>query len=687
MDERRVHELLGRLLAISTADRPAWLAREVPDDPELRARLLAALPTQSVDANEEAAQTLNFLRPELPSDDPIVGQRLGAFVVEARLPQQGGMGTVYRGRRADGTFAQEVAIKIIARGRDTEALLRRFTVERHVLGLLQHPHIVRILDAGAIADGRPYFVMEWVDGLALDRFCSDRHLSLAQRLELFQQLCAAVQYAHQHLVVHRDLKPGNVLVTPAGAPKILDFGLAKVLDEQDQDAGLQSRTNERPMTPAYASPEQVRGGGVTTATDVYALGLILYEMLTGRRPYRLRSNSATELERVICEEEPAPPSRAAREAIGTAPPVAPQRLRGEVDAIVMRALEKEPGKRYPTAAALSEDISRYLSGQPVLARRTSVAYRTGKFVKRHAKSLTAAAAIVLLAAAFVVQNILHARGLAVERDRAQASLNFLVKIFEVSDPDKAKKGNITALDLLNRAAEGLESDLKTQPATRATLLFTIGDVYDRLGVHDAAERLIVQSIDLQKQLSTRPTLELAEAINALGRVAGTKRDAKKLYEEALEIRRRLVPPDDPLIAKSLNNLASIRYAGGDFAGAEAGYRDAAAIFHSHDDPGEATALLNVSAACFQQSKYAEAVSAGREAVQISQKVNGDDHSVTIAALSAVSWGLFGLGDYPEAERTSRDAVERTRRLFGDAHVNVGQAWYTRATMLSSMNRV
>jgi serine/threonine-protein kinase len=686
MDERRVHDLLGRLLAVPAPDRSAWLAREVPDDPELRARLLAAVPADSLDAAADAArEPLNFSSPASTSEDPIVGQRLGAFIVDTRPCEQGGMGAVYRGRRADDTFAQEVAIKIIPRGRDTDRVLRRFTLERRVLGLLQHPNIVRILDAGAIADGRPYLVMEWVHGLPLDQFSAERDLSLTERLALFQQLCAAVQYAHQHLVVHRDLKPANVLVTPDGAPKILDFGLAKLLDEGDPDAGLLSRTNERPMTPAYASPEQVRGGPVTTATDVHALGLILYELLTGQRPYRLTSSSASEIERVICEETPELPSRAVRGMSGE-PPVPAQRLGGELDAIVMRALQKAPADRYQTAAALSEDVTRYLTGRPVLARRTSLAYRSGKFIKRHAKGLTAAAAVVILTAAFVVQNSLHARELAVERDRAQASLGFLVSLFTASDPDKAKGEKLSAVELLDRGATRLETELQNQPATRAALLFTIGDVYYRLGRYDAAEPLLAESIELQRQLSSRPTLELAEAINALGRVPGTTHDANKLYEEALQIRRQLLKPDDPLIAQSLTNLANVQYQTGDAAGAEAGYREALVILRSRNHPDMAVALLNVSKACFRLSKYTDAVAAAREAWQISQRIHGHDHSVTITSLSALGWGLFGLGEYAEAERIGRDAVERSRRLFGDEHVNVGQAWYTFGNMLSSMNR-
>jgi serine/threonine-protein kinase len=687
MNERRAHELLGKLLTIAAADRPSWLAREVPDDPELRARLLAAIPTKSIDgASADAAEPLRFLRPDpSPEEDPIVGERLGAFVVEARLTEQGGMGTVYRGRRADGTFAQDVAIKIIPRGRDTDGVLRRFTLERRVLGLLQHPNIVRILDAGAVADGRPYFVMEWVHGVPLDRFSTGQEPSLAERLALFRQLCAAVQYAHQRFVVHRDLKPGNVLVTPDGAPKILDFGLAKLLDEDDPGAGLLSRTNERPMTPAYASPEQVRGGPVTTATDVHALGLILYELLTGHRPYRLTSSSASEIERVICREDPELPSRAARRESGPAP-VPAHRLRGELDAIVMRALQKQPDDRYQTAAELGEDIARYLSGRPVLAKRSSAAYRAGKFVRRHVKGLTAAAAVLLVAAAFVVQNTLHARGLGVERDRAQASLRFLVSLFTASAPDNAKGEKLTAADLLDRGAKRLETELRHQPATRATLLFTIGDVYDRIGRYDAAERLLAESIDLQRQLSSRPTLELAEALSALGRVPGTKQDASRLYHEALAIRRRLLPPGDPLIARSLNNIASLKHSAGDYAGAAAGYREAADGFPAGHEGDRAISLINLSASLFQLNRFAESAAAAREAWQITQAIHGPDHSATISALGALGWALFGLGEQTEAERIRRDVVERSRRLWGDTHFRVAEAWYTLGTMLSGLNR-
>ena len=367
---------------------------------------------------------------------------------------------------------------------------------------------------------------------------------------------------------------------------------------------------------------------------------------------------------MICEGEPEPPSRAAREAGtgGTPPPVAPKQLQGELDAIVMRALEKQPGGRYPTAAAFSEDVARYLDGRPVLARRTSFAYCSAKFAKRHAKILTAATVVVLLVAAFVVQNMLHTRQLAAERDRAQASLKFLVGLFEASDPDRAKGSTITAVELLDRGVKRLGTELQNQPETRASLLFTIGDVYERLGRYDDAERLLLESVALQRSASSRPTLELADALNALGRLYGTTGEAKKgdgLHLEALQIRRALLRADDPLVAKSLNNLASIRYAGGDLEGAVTGYREAFAILRSRNDPDRAIALVNVSAMLFRQGKYAESVDAAREAWETNEKIHGPDHPTTLRARASMAWSLFSLTEYAEPSKHSATSWTET----------------------------
>ena len=688
LDERDAHALLGRLLTVPPADRAAWLDRELPGQPELQARLLGALTNAPDDTTP--VTPVSFVVATEPADDTLPGQRLGAFVVDARLPEQGGMGTVYRGHRADGTFTQDVAVKVIARGRDTDALLRRFTLERRILGRLQYPGIVRILDAGATPDGRPYLVMEWVDGVPLDRYCADPEISLMRRLALFQQVCAAVQYAHQHLVVHRDLKPSNVLITADGTPKILDFGLAKLLDENDDSAALVSGTSDRPMTPAYASPEQVRGEAITTATDVYALGMILYEMLTGVRPYRLTSSSPSEIERLICETEPEAPSRAPRGNREPAAPVPPQRLRGDLDAIVLRALEKQPGARYQTAEALSEDVARYLDGRPVFAKRGTIGYRCAKYARRHAKALVTAVAVVAVAAAFVTQNTLNAKRVAAQRDRAEAALRFVVSLFEASDPDRAKGETITAGELLAAGAARLRTELQQQPETRASLLLTIGNTYYKLGRFDAAEPLITEAVALRRSLPGTPPLELADALSALGTVVNTSNDstrAEAVFTEVLEIRRKVLAADDPLIARSLGNLGIVLSNRGDMPAAEARYRQAYEILHKRNDPAVCVALLALSSALYRQEKYGEALTTARQAWAASRAAYGDENMTTYTAMSATGSALAALEQYDEALQVNRAVVDGLRRMLGDGHFRVAEAWYTFGFMLRRMNRI
>ncbi len=680
IDDRQAHSVLARLLAVPAPDRAAWLDRVLPGEGDLHDRMLAAVTAQSDGLAIAPESSANLSMGATPYPDPLLGQRLGPFVVQERVPEQGGMGTVYRGRRADGTFVQDVAIKVIPRGRDTDVLLRRFSLERRVLGRLQHAHIVRILDAGATADGRPYLVMEWVDGLPLDRFCADQRLNLTERLQLFQQVCAAVQYAHQHFIVHRDLKPGNVLVTRAGTPKVLDFGLAKVLDEESGAAGFISRAEERPMTPAYASPEQVRRGAITTATDVYALGLILFELLTGERPYRLKSSSATEIERVICEQDPAVPSHVART----------RTLRGELDAIVLRALQKQPAARYQSPAALSDDIARYLDGRPVLARSVTAPYRCAKFVRRHFKGLTAAAIAVAVMAAFVAQNMRHASKLTVERDRAEASLKFLVSLFKASDPDNAKGDTITAGELLDRGVDRLTTELQNQPQTRASLLFTIGSVFDSLGRFDAADAALQQSVELKRTLRGNPGPELAEVLNALGRVARAKGEidrAERLYVEALLIRRATLDADDPSVAQSLSSLGQLLRDRGDLTTAEAHYRQALNILRRRNDPDRAAVLLGLANVLNKQSKPAAALHASREAWETSAQIYGSEHTTTLAARYFMVWDLLDLGEYSEAERAAREVAANRSRILGDAHPRVAEAWYSLGFTLTMMGRI
>jgi len=367
-DWERIEPLLGRLLQLPEEERRAFLARECRGEPELAQRLLAIV---AEELSEE-----RFLEPPSPSGPSGPGTRVGRYALRRELGR-GGMGEVWLAERADGEFEQRVALKLIHRGLGTDELLRRFRAERQVLAWLHHPGIARLVDGGVCDDGRPYLAMEYVEGVPIDRYWVDRGLSLRERLELFAEVCDAVQHAHEHGVVHRDVKPGNVLVDARGRSKLLDFGIAKVLGAEDELQTVElTQTGQRLYSPLYASPEQVLGKPVTAATDVYSLGVLLCELLSGRRPYDARATSQLELERIVCGTSPQRPSElAAPETRGA--------LRGNLDWIVGMALRKEPERRYENAGALRDDLRRHLASEPVLARPDSLAYRARTFALRN----------------------------------------------------------------------------------------------------------------------------------------------------------------------------------------------------------------------------------------------------------------------------------------------------------------
>src|SRR4029453_5319211 len=380
---QRLEELFHRVLELPPEARAARLAEAGGDDLDLRAevnRLLHSHAEATSFVRDAAAGVEHVAATIMPE-----AAHIGAYRIVRELGR-GGMGTVYLGERADAQFEMRVAVKLIKRGMDTDAVLQRFRHERQILAGLEHPTIARLLDGGTTDEGLPYFVMEYVDGQPIDEYCRTHQLSLEQRLRLFLRVCEAVQYAHQGLVVHRDLKPSNILVTAAGEPKLLDFGIAKLLRPQvGEESEDQTASVVRLLTPDFASPEQVRGDRVTTASDVYALGVVLYEVLSGRRPYRLKGGTAAQLERAILERDVEAPSTALARDLR-------RQLRGDLDNVVLKALRKDPAERYATAAELADDVRRYLDGFPVRAAPDRPAYRIAKFLRRHHAAVTAGAA-------------------------------------------------------------------------------------------------------------------------------------------------------------------------------------------------------------------------------------------------------------------------------------------------------
>jgi eukaryotic-like serine/threonine-protein kinase len=720
-------------------ERTRWLREHFAADRSIVAEVEALLAAH--ERAEGILEAMPVQRPAGPAaTDTIPHRRIGAYRVLREIGR-GGMGVVYLAERDDGQFRRRVAIKLLRASPDGEELHRRFIAERQILASLDHPNIAQLQDGG-VTDGQlPYLVMEYVEGLPITVYCDRHRLALDDRLSLFTDVCAAVRHAHQNLVVHRDLKPGNILVTGDGRVKLLDFGIAKLLNPGiSAVAQPVTRTEFRVMTPEYASPEQVRGEPLSTASDVYSLGVVLYELLAGRRPYRITTGSPAELATVICEREPErPSSRIAQSAAdGDEPPTAdpaavatsrnstPQRLRrelqGDLDAIVMMALRKEPRRRYGTAERLARDIERYLDGRPVLAHRGSQAYRLRRFVARHRGSATAAALVVASLVAGSGVALWQAAAARNERDRAEAALResedvtaFLVGLFQATDPLDPGGAFINVRDLMRRAA-GHADELGQQPRVQARMFEVMGRVHLNLADYAGAERLLRRALAIQRSLhdSTHPDvtatfLPLSESIRRQGRyleaeslttqgvqlrqlasgdhlpdaadflfelsgLAVRRADltgADSIASLALELRRTERGPDDPLVARALERASATRRRLGRVAETEQLLRDALAIYSRHEPSGTAASYTRLRLAdVISQDRGGdrdEADTLYRRAIADLEAGVGPGHQRTFAARNDYAGFLMRLGRAREAEPIFRQNMEFIRRAYGDDH--------------------
>jgi tetratricopeptide (TPR) repeat protein len=639
-------------------------------------------------------------------------RRLGPYRILRPLGQ-GGMGTVYLGVRADRLYDKLVAIKVI-RGADREEVVRLFHRERRILATLDHPNIAKLLDGGTTEEGFPYFVMEYVEGQHIDVYGERQELSTLARVRLFLDVCAAVQYAHRNLVVHRDLKPANILVDASGTVKLLDFGIAKLLDP-DPRAESPSGTHVA-MTPDYASPEQARGEAMTTATDVYSLGVVLYELLTGHRPYRLRSRHPSEALRALLEDEPERPSTAvdrrpetdgrdashplptpesvSRPRDGT-PERLKRRLRGDLDNIVLMAIRKEPHKRYSSVEAFAEDLTRHLQGQPVSARQATIGYRAGKFMKRHAWGVASVLAVTGLIAASMLATARQAKRVRLalenaehERAKAEAVSSFLVDLFKVSDPSEARGKTVTAREVLDKGAARVGTELKDQPELRATLEAAIGDVYRSLGHLDTAVPILQEALLTRRQLLGNDHPDVAATLTLLGQALHAKGDfagAARAHEEALAIRRRVLPPDHLDVATSLTDLGNaLTYSTRDYARVEALHREALAIrrkqLGSHH-PDVVTTLGNVAGVLREKGQNDEAVRLLREVLDLRTAMLGREHPLVASSLNNLAVALAASGHVEESERLYREALALRRKLLGPDNTQVGTVLHNLGILL------
>ena len=728
--------ILDRALEHPDADRAAFIRRAAGADTELGdlvLRLAARLDSDGqrrVTGPDESMVAAAFGVTgdgDESSQDLAAGTEIGRYVI-VRRRARGGMATVYEADRSDGVYRQRVAIKVLRRGIDTEDLVRRFRRERQILSSLSHPHIARLLDGGATPEGRPFLVMELVEGEPVTRYADSAQLDLRARLDLFLGVADAVHAAHRQLVVHRDIKPSNILVGPDGRAKLLDFGIARLLegDREHTEGGL------RALTPDYASPEQLRGEPITTASDIYQLGLLLRELLTGVRPLAGDTEPG---------EPPLRPSRAAVEPVRNADPpelraaarsTTPARLarwlRGDLDTIVGTALRPEPGQRYASADELAADVRRYLRGLPILAHPESTGYRIGKLIRRNRWSAAAALLSVMLLIGYAVTVTLQGRRIAAagaraeqEAQTAERVTEFLVGLFRSADPTVVLSDTVTVLGILEEGAGRIDTALADQPAVQARMLLATGRAFTGLGRYDRADSLLARSLQLERRLHGPDHPRVADVLRFLGNNFRSRRDfaaADRMYQEELRIRAAIGPVNDTATVLALESLSitrrdlgdvdsavalihravQIRRSAGDTTSPEyvealgklgyvlraAGALDSAERTYREvlrrtiarvgpDDNSLAAAYNNLGFLLRTRGNYAGAEREYREAVRIATKTLGEGHPTSLMLSSNLAGALILAGRFDEVEGMLRQHVPAARDQWPDGHRRVGSA--------------
>ena len=664
---RTLSPFLDQALDLTADEREPWLDRLRRTDPELAADLKSLL------ADRDALHDSGFLEGSAVVVEPaasLAGLRVGAYTLISQIGR-GGMGTVWLAERNDGRFTRKAAVKLLNAaliGRSGEA---RFKQEGRLLARLTHPHIAQLMDAGVTDSGQPYLVLELVEGQQIDRYCRERNLGVEARLRLFLGVVDAVAHAHANLIVHRDIKPSNVLVREDGVVKLLDFGIATLVDkESDGPAVAVTVDSGLALTPEYAAPEQLTGGPITTATDVHALGVLLYVLLGGPNPASGTSRSAAELIKVIVETDVPRLSDVAPN---------PKGLRGDVDNIVAKALKKRPDERYASVTAFADDLRRYLNREPVSARPDTVLYRTGKFLRRRARAVAAAVGVVAVIAALTA---VYTVRLASERDRARVEAaksakmsDLLAGLITAADPYASRDREPTIRNLLDIGAERIQKELADQPELKAEMLTVIGRIYGRLGHYDKARPMLEEALTIERRVEGTARPQLAQTLNDLGVISRDQRDLERaaaLLEESLTMRRRLFGNEHKDVAVTLVELGRVFEDRGLGDRAEPLYRESLDIrrrifgeIHRETSTSKAALALVL----LNRGDLAGAEPLFREALDTSRKVLPEDHPNVGAGWNNLGLLLIEKGDFPAAEPMLRQALAIRRKQFGEQHAS------------------
>ena len=695
---RRVADIFAHAVELEPAHREAYLSQACGNDAELLDYVNRLLEADATVETVVERTIVNTVRDAFADDTSqpaqMQGEMIGPYRVE-RLLGSGGMGMVYLAQRADEQFDQRVAIKL-GRHRlvDPQTQLR-LRHERQILADLDHPNIARLLDGGTTDDGVPYLVMEFIDGVRIDTYCDLHRLTVARRLALFQTICRAVHHAHQNLIIHRDIKASNILVAKDGTPKLLDFGIAKLSDAEGAATAGLTRDGAVIMTPANAAPEQISGRNITTATDVYGLGLLLYVLLSGLRAYETDGLTPAEAARVIAQETAPGPSRrlaekkaAARERRdsvateelekiaadrSTSPDRLQRQLRGDLDVIALKALRKEPERRYRSANAMADDINLHLRAMPIIARTDSWRYRTGKFVRRHLAAVAAAAAVVVMLATFTVLLSLQNRVVMEERDTAREVIQFLEDIFMAHDPSRARGVDVTAEEILAEGATRIRSDLGDRPDIQSSLMGTIGRVYYNLGEYPKSEEMLEQALSIRLQADGESHPAVAAARNDLAEVLIRRAEydrATELLQQSLAVNQLSNDGTSPQVATNLFNLANVYLATGELDEAESAVRSSIAIFRQIRDEHslELAEAVGALARVLQvRGDLDQTEALLLEAIDIINASQGPDHPYMAYYLQNLGVLQLSKGDLDAAGRTLESAVDAIHRILGDKH--------------------
>ena len=683
---------IDQALELSAADLEVWLRARESSEPQIAAdlrRFLAARSASLFASFLSGAAVAPLNEAQFGKPDELIGN----YRVLRELGH-GGAAVVYLAERVDGHFEHQVALKILRFGPEGGEARRHFAQERQILASLDHPAIARLIDGGITATGLPYLAMEYVEGMPIDRYCDEHRLPLDERLRLFVKVAEAIQYAHRRLIVHRDLKPSNILVARDGAVKLLDFGIAKLLEpDLMAHAAPPTRDVVRLMTPEYASPEQARGDPITTATDIYQLGLLLYELLTGRAPYDLKGCKPIDALRIICESEPMAPSHAVDGSTATISDARAstatrmrRQLRGDLDAVLLMALRKEPERRYTSAEQFTTDIVHHLQGRTVCAYKGKWIYGARKFVRRHTAGVLIT---VLVACAFALVITWYTTQLTNERDRAEADRiqarrdaevalqvsQFLASVFRGSS-SRTVNPNTTARELLERGAERIERQLADQPEIQGRLLNVIGDAYVQYESDDKAKALLDRALNLNTKLFGPSSTEVADSKHSLARLALKRSEydkARQLYEQALDIRERKLGPQNVATADALNELAFTFYRLGDSQKAMSTSERAVDIYSKavgKDDERMLNAMLVLAVALVDTDKLMRARTLQEQLIPRIERSMGSEHPYVARTSLNLANVKLELGEYQGVDALVRRAMAINQRIYGQDNTHV-----------------